>query len=157
MSGDRIIVTEPNGIQRSRPITVRGLTIGRGEENDLVLGYDGVSRNHALVTCDQGRYYVTDLNSANGTLVGEVRVNPQSPVPWTPGQTLRIGAVSIQLQPARRDVSDADSDTLAGFRLAAGQDRTTDSWGTALKWLLATIAIALVLVTLLVVVLLLIR
>jgi pSer/pThr/pTyr-binding forkhead associated (FHA) protein len=157
MNGDRIIVTEPNGIQRSRPITARGLTIGRGEDNDLVLSYDGVSRSHAVVTLNQGRYYVTDLNSANGTFVGELRVDPQAPMPWAPGQRLRIGAVSIQLQPARRDVGDPDSDTLAGFRLAEGQDRAAQGWGEAAKWLLATIAIALVLVTVLIVVLVLSR
>jgi pSer/pThr/pTyr-binding forkhead associated (FHA) protein len=97
MSGDHITIIEPNGVQRARPITPQGLTIGRGNDNDLVITYAAVSRNHAMVTFDRGHYYVTDMNSANGTYLGKDRLEPNTPTVWTPGTPLRIGDVLINL------------------------------------------------------------
>lgn len=97
MPQDRIRITEPNGTQRTRPLTERGLTIGRGTENDLVIAYSDVSRCHARIRFEGGRYQVSDLGSANGTYLGDVHLEPQVPTPWLFGQTLHIGRVSIDL------------------------------------------------------------
>jgi predicted component of type VI protein secretion system len=117
MSGDHIIVTEPNGVRRSMPITYRGLSIGRGDDNDLVISYAAVSRNHAQVMLDRGRYYVADLNSANGTFMGRTRLEPNKPVPWTPGQALRVGDVEIRLE--QTETADSKSETYHGAWLSA--------------------------------------
>jgi pSer/pThr/pTyr-binding forkhead associated (FHA) protein len=98
MQQDQITIIEPNGVERTRPITPAGLTIGRGHDNTLALGYDLVSRYHAQVTFEGGRYYVTDLNSANGSYLGKNRLTPNMPTVWKPGQPLRVGEVVIQLQ-----------------------------------------------------------
>ena len=98
MQQDQITIIEPNGVERTRPISPPGLTIGRGHDNTLPLGYDQISRYHAQITFEAGRYYVTDLNSANGTYLGKNRLTPNMPVAWKPGQPLRVGEVVIQLQ-----------------------------------------------------------
>lgn len=98
MSQGRIVVVEPNGVRRSLPLPPRGLSIGRGPDNDLVLGYDFTSRHHARITFEGGKYYVVDLDSANGTYMAEVRLSPHSPAIWSPQKTLRIGQVTFQLE-----------------------------------------------------------
>lgn len=153
MSANRIIITEPNGVQRSRPITARGLTVGRGNENDLVINYAAVSREHALISYDRGRYHVTDLNSGNGTYLGEARLASGKPTPWPHGQTLRIGEVLIHLEQAQ--TADARSDTMVGWRLEADQGGKGQGWGEAVRWILATVALAAVVVIVVVVVLML--
>jgi len=51
-------------------------TIGRGEDVDLQLNDESVSRQHArLVKDKQGHYILFDLESHNGTLVNRERVN----------------------------------------------------------------------------------
>ena len=44
------------------------LTLGRAEENDLVVDTDSASRNHASIECIRGRYVLSDF-STNGTYV----------------------------------------------------------------------------------------
>lgn len=45
------------------------LTIGRRPDNNIVVDDRHVSGRHAVVGCEQGRYYVEDLKSSNGTLL----------------------------------------------------------------------------------------
>jgi len=97
MSQIQITVIEPNGVQRTRPLTTRGMTIGRASTNDLLISYDLVSRHHAQVFFDQGHYYVVDLDSANGTYLGQERLPPNKPALWMPGQPLHIAGVIIHL------------------------------------------------------------
>ncbi len=97
-TSDRIKIIEPNGVERTRPITFQGLTIGRGADNSLTLAYNLISRYHAQVTYQDGRYYVTDLNSANGTYVNKNRLTPNTPTVWPPGAPLGIGEVTIYLE-----------------------------------------------------------
>ena len=146
MSGDRVTIIEPNGVQRSRPLTSRGLTIGRGDENDLVITYAAVSRNHARITFDSGRYYVTDLNSANGTSLGNHRLEPNTPTVWPPAHPLRIGDVAIQLQ--RSGKTDSRSETFVGLLPEDDQKDSNHERSGALKWLLMSVVIAVLIVAL---------
>ena len=98
MTQDRVTIVEPNGVERTRPIPLQGLTIGRGADNGLPLNYDLVSRHHARITIERGRYYVTDLNSANGTFLGKRRLAPNVATAWPPGQSLQIGGVVLYLE-----------------------------------------------------------
>ncbi|MGI8907655.1 MAG: FHA domain-containing protein [Candidatus Sumerlaeaceae bacterium] len=51
------------------------MSIGRSRDNDVVVENLSVSRNHARVRRQNGKYILTDLNSANGTYVNGVRVS----------------------------------------------------------------------------------
>lgn len=48
--------------------------IGRGEDCDLVLNDDDVSRRHALLERDGAHWIITDLRSTNGVVVDGHRV-----------------------------------------------------------------------------------
>lgn len=50
------------------------LSIGRGNDNDVVLGSKSVSRNHALLSVLNGDLYIKDLDSSNGTFINDKRI-----------------------------------------------------------------------------------
>lgn len=64
--------------------------IGRSPENAVVLAYDSrVSRRHAELLLIQGRVFLRDLGSRNGTFVGAKRIN--TPTPIDDGTLFRVG------------------------------------------------------------------
>lgn len=50
------------------------LSIGRGNDNDVVLGSKSVSRNHALLSVLNDQLYIKDLDSSNGTFINDERI-----------------------------------------------------------------------------------
>lgn len=50
------------------------LSIGRGSDNDVVLGSKQVSRNHAVLSVLNGELYVKDLASSNGSFINGQRI-----------------------------------------------------------------------------------
>ena len=50
------------------------LSVGRGSDNDVVLGSKQISRNHAVLSVLNGKLYVKDLNSSNGTFINDERI-----------------------------------------------------------------------------------
>jgi len=61
-------VTTPSGERMA--IETRWMRIGRDSDNDIVHINDSfVSRFHAWITFEQGRFWVEDLGSTNGTLL----------------------------------------------------------------------------------------
>jgi hypothetical protein len=64
-------------------------TIGRDPENDLVVKHEIVSQRHVEVSYDGGRWWVRDLESTNGTIVGGKRIER---VALTGTLLVRLGA-----------------------------------------------------------------
>lgn len=56
------------------------LSVGRGSDNDIVLGSKAVSRNHALLSVLNAELYVKDLDSSNGTFVNDERIEANKSV-----------------------------------------------------------------------------
>ena len=96
--GEKVFVfTEP--ITEDRQIftkyLVRGnldLTIGRTEQNDICYSNKAVSSKHAILSYREGRWFIQDTNSANGTFVNGVRV---SKVELNIGDTIFIMGLKI--------------------------------------------------------------
>lgn len=53
------------------------ITLGRLQDNDVVLNHPQVSAHHARLIQEQGSYRLTDLNSTNHTYVNGLRVSSQ--------------------------------------------------------------------------------
>lgn len=70
--------------------------IGRAEECDIRLPEPEVSRLHAIIHREQGRTWVSDLASANGTTVDGVAVSSMTPL--RPGARLTIGPASFMFR-----------------------------------------------------------
>ena len=56
-------------------ITCRGGTVGSRGDHDLLLLDKGCSKHHARISYQQGKYYLRDLGSRNGTWVGGKRLS----------------------------------------------------------------------------------
>jgi pSer/pThr/pTyr-binding forkhead associated (FHA) protein len=59
---------------REYPLDRPILTIGRHEDNDIVIDHMGVSGRHARVAVDGQSVILTDLQSTNGTFLNGRRV-----------------------------------------------------------------------------------
>jgi serine/threonine protein kinase len=73
------------------------MTVGRGEENGIILPGNSVSRSHARITFDGSKYQIVDLNSTNGTYLGDTRLLPGVPETWTPDKPIRMGDFWLKL------------------------------------------------------------
>lgn len=73
------------------------VNIGRATYNDLVLGDESVSSQHAKLTRREGIWVLTDLGSTNGTLVDGERI--QEDTPLAPGAFVRFGDVQLVFEP----------------------------------------------------------
>jgi len=56
------------------PLLKSNLTIGRRENNDIVLRFGNVSGTHCELKLESGYWYVQDLNSSNGVKVNGTKV-----------------------------------------------------------------------------------
>lgn len=137
MNQDRIQIVEPNGVERARPLSRSTLTIGRGPENDLILNYELVSRHHAKITYEAGVYYVTDLDSANGTYLVNRELPPNQPVAWTSNKPLQIGEVVIYLeqQGGQQAVRPDETISISGAPASDMKQQTS-----LLRWILVALA-----------------
>jgi serine phosphatase RsbU (regulator of sigma subunit) len=87
------------GPHTGRRFTVQpGATIiGRQPGCGVCLDSPSVSREHARVVCEGGRYFVEDLKSSNGTFLNGKRLRERAPL--TADDTLQIGPYSFFLRP----------------------------------------------------------
>jgi len=71
-------------------------TVGRGDQNTLVIRDSSVSMAHCEILMHGPEIIVRDLDSSNGTFVNGTRLNKQSQV--KSGQTIRFGSVEVRLE-----------------------------------------------------------
>ncbi|MEZ5511101.1 MAG: FHA domain-containing protein [Gammaproteobacteria bacterium] len=90
------------------PITTFPFVMGRGAECDLVLQGKGVSRRHAEIIFQAGRFVVNDLESLNGIKVNGYKV---SRVILEENDNIKLGEVSLTFR--SRDGSGADAKPVA--------------------------------------------
>lgn len=86
----RLTVSGPE-ISEIMDLPVGEITIGRQEGNELRLNHRLVSRQHARIKCTAKTCRVTDLGSANGTLIDGVKLEPNTPLLIKSGATISIG------------------------------------------------------------------
>ncbi len=66
-------------------------TIGRTNGNDLIISGRTVSRRHAQLWFEGGHWYLADRQSANGTLVNNMRLQPNQAAPLNDGDVINFG------------------------------------------------------------------
>jgi hypothetical protein len=78
------------------------LSIGRAKNRDIVLEGSEISRRHARIErLADGAFYITDLGSVNGVLVGNQRIPVNAPIRLSPEQIVRIGNYWMEYEPKR--------------------------------------------------------
>lgn len=90
------------------------VSIGRARDNDIVIENLSVSRNHARIRRQGGKFVLTDLHSANGTFVNAVRVTKTEIVD---GDVLSVGKHRILFRNPVEEEDQIAADAL-------GSDRT---------------------------------
>ena len=73
-------------------------TIGRADDNSIVLSDDTISRHHALMTIEGGVMRLQDLGSKNGTFVDGQRIDT-TPVIVKSQSRIELGAVMVSIMP----------------------------------------------------------
>jgi Mg-chelatase subunit ChlD len=71
------------------------VSLGRGEDNDIVIPHPSVSRSHARLARQDGSFVLTDLNSTNGSYVNNHQV--QGSVVVSNGSEVRLGDIRFVL------------------------------------------------------------
>jgi len=102
------------------------LTVGRSATNTLVLHDDACSRNHCEFFCRENQWWLRDLESRNGTLVGQLKVSGE--LSLTSGDVVSIGqcrlafTTDLESQPALPHDSGTLTDRETSPALASLQD-----------------------------------
>ena len=102
----RLIVQQGRGGRREHATPAaqalrleRGLlTIGRGQDCDLVLQDTQVSRHHAELRRQGDQWFLVDLGSTNGTFVGGTPLRPNEACLLLPGIPVQIGDAQLTLE-----------------------------------------------------------
>jgi ABC transport system ATP-binding/permease protein len=129
--------TAPAGtlIQGGRRLVLDGdgLTIGRRSENDVVVQGELVSRHHARIAPSGGAWYVSDLDSMNGTFLNGERLRGESR--WlASGDTISVGGDRLRYVAGERTHAGVAGMPLVraqvvqytGGRLTVGRDPGND-------------------------------
>jgi len=90
-----------------------GLTLGRAEDCDVVLADESVSRHQARVLPTAEGFLVEDLDSANGTWVGETRIRRCA---LRLGEPFRVGTTWLVLEEDQPSASPPPSPAPAATR-----------------------------------------
>ncbi len=84
-----LVMTEGDSPGRTIPLRVERMTLGRGSRADLRIDDPALSRVHAEIVCREGRWFVRDLGSTNGTWVGSSKI--QALHPLSDGDRIKLG------------------------------------------------------------------
>lgn len=96
MTAPRLDGTLPDGRRVEWGLDSETNIIGREPPSDLVLALPRISRQHVRITCSERCYYLTDLNSRNGTYLNGQRVGTV-PLLLSDGDEIVLGgAVTIR-------------------------------------------------------------
>jgi two-component system, NtrC family, response regulator AtoC len=128
------------------------MVVGRALDADVRVEDPSVSRMHARLHLS-GTLRVEDLGSANGTMIGSVRLRPNEPAPLPPGQVVEIGSTWMMIAnapiagstaPHLGDAGEDAVDTARGLRVIEVDDGglvVQDETMRALHRLIARVAL----------------
>ena len=93
--GFRLVMVEPPEIAGTSFELGDELIIGRSAGCQITLDDTYVSQLHTRVFNREGRYFVEDLGSTNGTYLNRNKVS--APTPVSPGDRVQIGSTVLEL------------------------------------------------------------
>lgn len=94
----KLVVSEKGGPTKEIDFDKDEVTIGRVPGNDIVLPGNNVSKRHSRVVRQDGRFFVVDLKSTNGTYLNGRRI--MTPSPLRAGDKIFVGSFVLVLEAA---------------------------------------------------------
>ena len=80
-------------------VETASFAIGRGEMNDLTLRQDPtISIRHARIVREGRHYWLEDLNSSNGTFIGDKQIRERSLI--GEGSVFVVGQTTLEFTPS---------------------------------------------------------
>ena len=95
----QVTVQYPNGQMLTFPFEKNEVYCGRAQGNDIRLAHSFVSSRHLRIRQQDGRFYVEDVGSTNGTLLNGQTLEANIPQPITPEDAIQLGSLEIRLAP----------------------------------------------------------
>lgn len=84
----RLVLMEGKKVKEEYQLDENELTIGRSEENKIILKNETVSRKHAIVKKENNQYKIADLGSSNGTFVNDKKIKEKA---LSKGDEIKVG------------------------------------------------------------------
>lgn len=91
----RLDVFWPDGLLNTYILTEENTSIGRSPGNTIPLDTSAISRYHVSITRRNDETFLTDLDSANGTHVDNVRIPHNEPKKLFGGEEIQIGDLRL--------------------------------------------------------------
>jgi len=85
------------------------ITIGRNVKNDIQIDNLSVSKQHARIVKHQGKYFVEDMKSTNGTYLNEKKITKEK---LTNNDIITIGKHTLQAILERKTVEGSQQDMI---------------------------------------------
>jgi pSer/pThr/pTyr-binding forkhead associated (FHA) protein len=139
----RLVVVSSNFGGREFQLDKPAMVIGRTDDNDVVINHRSISRHHAKIVLEQGRYCIVDMQSSNG-----VRVNGEEygKVELRRGDMIDLGHVRLRyVEPGEDFVFDRDAQ-LVDVATRSGKGNKAALWA-GLSVILVGAVVAVVFVT----------
>lgn len=108
----KLIFTEQNYAGQVYELTLEKTTVGRSQQNALVIPDKSLSSVHCEILVHGPEVIVCDLGSLNGTYVNGAKIRNQQ-APLKHGQTVRFGAVEARLELEAQGSEDSATDFTA--------------------------------------------
>ena len=108
-------------------------TIGRTPDNDIVLNHPQVSSHHALLHHIQGRLFVEDKGSANGTYVRGQRIAPGQKIAIESREKIYIGPMPLQIEISASGAADVVQEDYSADRWAGRPLYEIEAWSLCLQ------------------------
>lgn len=104
LKANQLLLIFPDYLPQTMVVDLKSskMFIGRGGNMDINLENfhaeeSGVSRQHALLSIENGQLTLMDLNSVNGTLIDRRRIPAQRPMPLKNDSLIQLGSLFIRI------------------------------------------------------------
>lgn len=86
---------QPDCAPQKFPINQPILSIGRGDDQDIQIDDNGISRTHLQILCKDNDLFVRDCGSRNGTWLDNERLIDDHEYHWRQSETVQIGLTML--------------------------------------------------------------
>jgi len=90
-----VYVTLDSRVVQKKDLDKKNITIGREKDNDIHINNLAVSRHHAEISNDGGKFFIRDLKSANGVFLNGSRIEYAE---INAGDVLIIGKYALRIE-----------------------------------------------------------